>query len=95
MKNLFYLFCAIILFSCSQPKEKSNQEIKTEKKEIEQVDESKFKVDSLGMKKKSAGSESLSCDCTCDCDGKLFTATVFPCKNKEKACEKACKQKCK
>ena len=95
MKNLFYLFCAIIFFSCSQPNNSSGQEIKTEQTEIEQVDESTFKADSLEMEKKSYGSDFSSCDCTCDCDGKIFTTTVYPCKNRELVCEKACKQKCK
>ena len=45
--------------------------------------------------KKPSGSQSLACDCTCDCDGNVFTTSVYPCKNRELACEKACKQKCK
>ena len=71
MKNLLYLFCAIIFFSCTQTNNNSGQEIKTEQTETEQVDESTFKVDSLKMEKKPYGSELSSCDCTCDCDGKV------------------------
>ena len=79
MKNLVYLFFVILLFSCSQPKDKSGQEFKIEQEEM----------------KKPSGSQSLACDCTCDCDGNVFTTSVYPCKNRELACEKACKQKCK
>ena len=73
------MIIVILLFSCSPPKDKSKQEFKLENGEIE----------------KPAGSKlSLTCDCTCDCNGKVFTTTVYPCKNRELACEKACKQKC-
>jgi hypothetical protein len=96
MKNLIYLFFVILLFSCSQPKDKSGQEFKIEQTENEQVEESNIELDSNEMPTQPAGSSmSLTCDCTCDCNGKSFTTSIYPCKNKELACEKACKQKCK
>ena len=79
MKNLIYLFFAILLFSCSQPKDKSGQE---------------FKINREEMKNPPGSQSSLTCDCTCNCNGKVFTTTVYPCKNRELACEKSCKQKC-
>ena len=77
----------------------SKNQTKTENKgESKKSDKDKsgkeFKIEQEEMKKPS-GSQSLTCDCTCNCNGKVFTTTVYPCKNRELACEKSCKQKCK
>ena len=77
MKNLIYLIIVILLFFVLLLK----------------INLSKTKLEN-GKIQKPAGSElSLTCDCTCDCNGKVFTITVYPCKNKV-SFEKSCKQKC-
>ncbi len=94
MKELFYLFISILLFSCSQPKEKSGKEIKTKQTEVEQVENDSLSLDDINQKKVKGSSGSLTCDCTCSCNGNVFTLTVYPCKNQEVACERECNKKC-
>ncbi len=93
MKKSVYLFIGILVFSCNQPKEKSDQEIKI--KQIETLEEKKDQ-DTLGGSKNPNGLDNLStCNCTCSCKGKVFTVTVYPCKNKDITCERECNKRCK
>ncbi len=95
MKNLILLI-SLLLISCNQRKVDTSPDVYKEQIEIEQTKDKKPNSDSIispDVLKESP--PSLTCDCTCSCKGKIFTITVYPCKNKEISCERECKKKCK
>ena len=91
-----FSFFVLLFFSCNQTKDKSEKDIKIEQTDVKKNKDNNsenFNNDSLQIPSRKAGL-SNQCDCTCSCGEKIFTITVYPCKNKEITCERECKKKC-